>query len=118
MKKLTGMVMVACLGMAVAMGAAAQGKNQRQSDDVPGASKRQYNCELGKKVTVYHKADEQDIITLRWNNKNHELKREATTTGAHRFEDKRAGLVWINIPAKSMLLDSKKGRQLANECKS
>ncbi|MCY1251071.1 hypothetical protein D9M72_647880 [compost metagenome] len=25
--------------------------------------------------------------------------------------------MWIGIPAKGMLLDSKQGRQLANECK-
>ena len=28
------------------------------------------------------------------------------------------GLVWIGIPAKGLLLDSKKGQQLANECKN
>ena len=77
-----------------------------------------YQCELGKKVTVVYKKEERDLITLRWNNKNHVLTRAATTTGANRFEDKQAGLVWINIPAKGILLDSKKGRQLANECKS
>jgi hypothetical protein len=27
------------------------------------------------------------------------------------------GLIWIGIPAKGMLLDSKQNRQLANECK-
>lgn len=77
-----------------------------------------YRCEQGKRVTVVHKKEQRDVITLRWNNKDHELKREATTTGANRFEDKKAGLVWINIPAKSILLDAKKGRQLANECRS
>ena len=28
------------------------------------------------------------------------------------------GIVWIGIPAKGILLDSRKGQQLANECKS
>ncbi len=77
-----------------------------------------YQCELGKKVTVVYKKEESDVITLRWNNKTHQLKRTATTTGANRFEDNHAGLVWINIPAKGILLDSKKGRQLANDCKA
>lgn len=36
------------------------------------------------------------------------MLRTATTTGAERYEDKSTGLVWVNIPAKSMLLDSKK----------
>ena len=95
----------------------AKDKGAKQSEDVPGATKTQYKCELGKKVTVFSKDEEVDSITLQWNNKKHTLTREATTTGAHRFEDKKAGLVWISIPAKSMLLDSKQGRQLANECK-
>jgi hypothetical protein len=28
------------------------------------------------------------------------------------------GLIWIGIPAKGMLLDSKQNRQLANECRN
>jgi hypothetical protein len=38
-------------------------------------------------------------------------------SGALRYEDPKSGLVWLVIPSKSMLLDTKKGRQLANECK-
>lgn len=118
MKTLMSMMVIATLGMAGITGSAmAKGKG-KQAENTQGATTMQYNCELGKKITVFHKADEKDVITLRWNNKNHTLKRETTTTGAHRFEDKTAGLVWINIPAKSILLDSKRGRQLANECKS
>jgi len=48
----------------------------------------------------------------------HSMHRVSTTTGAHRFENAKNGLVWIGIPAKGMLLDSKKGKQLANECRS
>jgi hypothetical protein len=46
------------------------------------------------------------------------MTRVSTSTGADRFENRMHGLVWIGIPAKGMLLDSKKGLQLANECKS
>jgi hypothetical protein len=46
------------------------------------------------------------------------MTRVETSTGAHRFESRRQGLVWIGIPAKGILLDSKKGQQLANDCKS
>jgi hypothetical protein len=86
--------------------------------DIAGFSGTNFNCELGNKITVYEKASDNDQIKLRWNKRVHELKRVATTTGANRFEDKEAGLVWIHIPAKAMLLDSKKGQQLANECRS
>lgn len=113
MKKLMWAMLVVSLGTAGGVSAKGKGDNS----DMDGATKMQYNCEMGKKVTVFRKAEENNSITLQWNNKRHVLTREATTTGAHRFEDKKAGLVWINIPAKSILLDSKQGRQLANECK-
>jgi hypothetical protein len=109
---LVGMALIGMAGTAMA-----EGKGKKPSDEMEGATKTQYKCELGKKITVFSKPGQQDTIMLRWNNKNHTLQREATTTGAHRFEDKKAGLVWINIPAKGILLDSKRGRQLANECK-
>ena len=57
-------------------------------------------------------------IALRWNKRLLRLTRVDTSTGAHRFENRRQGIVWIGIPAKGILLDSKKGQQLANECKS
>jgi hypothetical protein len=46
------------------------------------------------------------------------MSRVETTTGAHRFENTKAGFIWIGIPAKGLLLDSRKGLQLANECKT
>lgn len=116
MKKL--MLAVLVVSISAVSGVSAKGKGDNAADDMEGAIGMQYNCELGKKVTVFHKPYESNSITLQWNNKRHVLTREATTTGAHRFEDKKAGLVWINIPAKSILLDSKQGRQLANECKT
>jgi hypothetical protein len=33
-----------------------------------------------------------------------------------RYEDRRSGLTWIKIPTKSMLLDSRMGEPLANDC--
>jgi hypothetical protein len=49
-------------------------------------------------------------IAMRWNKRIHRLTRVDTTTGANRFENHKMGLVWIGIPAKGLLLDSKKGR--------
>lgn len=86
--------------------------------NVAGLTGSQYSCELGNKFTVYKKSDDPSYIHLQWRNKMHRMLRTATTTGADRYEDKQTGLVWINIPAKSMLLDIKKGSQLANECRN
>ena len=85
---------------------------------VKGQTATNYACELGNKITIYSSADDGNSIVMRWKNRLHRLTREATSTGAQRFENKIAGLIWIGIPAKGMLLDSKVNRQLANECKT
>lgn len=85
---------------------------------VKGQTATNYACELGNKITIYSNADDGNSIVMRWKNRLHRLTREATSTGANRFENKIAGLIWIGIPAKGMLLDSKVNRQLANECKT
>lgn len=42
---------------------------------------------------------------------------EVTSTGAVRLEDRQAGVVWLQIPAKSMLLNAKEGRREVDGCK-
>lgn len=76
-----------------------------------------FNCELGNKITTYTNAGDDKYMAIRWKEKVHRLRRVGTSTGANRFESRKDALVWINIPTKAMLLDSKKGQQLANECR-
>ena len=93
-------------------------EEEEKEPDTTGSTTDDYNCELGNKLTVYWNADDDRHIAMRWKNKIHRLSRIDTTTGAGRFENRQAGLIWITIPAKGMLLDGKKGQQLANECKT
>lgn len=95
-----------------------QAAEDEKAPEVAGMQPTSFNCELGNKVIVYRQQDDDQHIALHWNTRIHTLTRVATASGANRFEDVKSGLVWIGIPAKSMLLDSKKGQQLANECKS
>lgn len=95
-----------------------EAKADEKEADVGGMTPVAYDCELGNKLTIYNNASDDQQISLRWNKRLHQLSRVGTTTGAHRFEDSKNGLVWIGIPAKGMLLDSKKGKQLANECRT
>ncbi len=85
--------------------------------DAAIAPATEYKCELGNTLTIFRNDGDDNYIALRWHKVLTRMKRVATTTGAHRFENKRSGLVWIGIPAKGLLLDSRKGQQLANECK-
>ncbi|RFP19570.1 MULTISPECIES: hypothetical protein [unclassified Duganella] len=78
----------------------------------------EFDCELGNKITIYANANDEAHIALRWKKRLHRLTRVGTTTGAQRFENKMYGLIWIGIPSKAMLLDSKQNRQLANECRN
>jgi membrane-bound inhibitor of C-type lysozyme len=77
-----------------------------------------YACELNNKITIYTNEKDGGHIALRWKNRLHRLERVGTTTGALRFENTKFGLIWIGIPSKGILLDSKLNRQLANECKN
>jgi hypothetical protein len=88
-----------------------------KAPDIAGYTALEYDCELGNKISIYRQAEDNEHIALRWKKQLLQLTRVTTTTGANRFENKKSGLVWIDIPAKGMLLDSKKGQQLANECK-
>lgn len=90
--------------------------DESSEPEVAGTKTYEFNCELGNKVTIYSNDGDPKYIAIRWDKHVRRLTRVATTTGAKRFENHLAGLVWIGIPAKSMLLDSKKGQQLANEC--
>jgi membrane-bound inhibitor of C-type lysozyme len=86
--------------------------------DITDTTATDYSCELGNKVTIYHNDNDDSHIAIRWKNRIHRLEKVGTTTGARRFENPTFGLIWIGIPAKGMLLDSKLNRQLANECKN
>ncbi len=85
---------------------------------VADANVDEFDCELGNKITIYRNASDEAHIALRWKKRLHRLTRVGTTTGANRYENKLYGLIWIGIPAKGMLLDSKQNRQLANECRN
>jgi hypothetical protein len=104
---------------AAASEAGAQGTDEDDREpETAGITGADYDCALGDKVTIFAKEDDIDHIALRWKTRLHRMTRVQTTTGAHRFENRRQGLVWIGIPAKGILLDSRKGQQLANECKT
>jgi hypothetical protein len=93
-------------------------KEEEKEPDTTGLNKVDYKCALGDEVTMYeHPADDKQV-EMRWHHRMHHMMRVDTTTGATRYENQQAGLVWIGIPAKGMLLDSKKGQQLANECRN
>ncbi|WP_408160790.1 hypothetical protein [Herbaspirillum lusitanum] len=77
-----------------------------------------FACEMGNKVEVKYEGRVTDGVTLVWKGSAYRMEPVTTSTGAVRLENKGEGLVWIQIPSKSMLLNSKAGQQLANDCKA
>jgi hypothetical protein len=78
----------------------------------------EYKCELGNTLTMYTNVDDQQHVGMRWKHRIYRMTRMETSTGANRFENTKAGFVFIGIPAKGLLLDSRRGQQLANECRT
>lgn len=76
-----------------------------------------YRCELQRQVIVRQVSPDASTIVIGWLGRNYTLAAKPSSTGALRFEDSKAGLTWLVISGKSMLLDSRTGRQLANECR-
>lgn len=76
-----------------------------------------YRCELNRQVHVRDVAPDLGFAVLNWERKDYTLRVVGTRTGALRYEDSASGLVWLVIVGKAMLLDTKRGQQLANECK-
>jgi hypothetical protein len=107
---------------AAAVGGGALVADENEEDlgeaNIEGSTVTDYQCELGNKITTYTNESDDKYMAVRWKNSLHRLRRVGTSTGANRFENRKYGLVWINIPSKAMLLDSRKGQQLANECRN
>ena len=76
-----------------------------------------YECELNRRVQVRSVSSDLQFATLQWDRKDYTMRVVGTRTGALRYEDSASGLVWLVIVGKSMLLDTRHGKQLANECK-
>jgi len=109
----------AAAAAAVGAGAAAVAATVDEAEpDITDTTVTDYACELGNAITIYTNEKDEAHIALRWKKRLHRLERVGTTTGALRFENKNYGLIWIGIPSKGILLDSKLNRQLANECKN
>ena len=75
-------------------------------------------CELGQSVVLVADPGAMGFFNLRIGRARYRVSPELTTTGAIRLEDKAAGIVWLQLANKSMLMNQKQGRRIADECKS
>ncbi len=73
-------------------------------------------CELGATVRLDADVSQPGYFYLHSKGFRYRMHPVATTTGAIRLEDRKAGAVWLQLANKSMLMDQNKGRRLADEC--
>lgn len=73
------------------------------------------DCEFSQSVDLAP-GPKQGYFTLDFKGKKYTLAPEATTTGAVRLEDKKAGIVWLQIANKSMLMNAKIGQRMVDNC--
>lgn len=75
-------------------------------------------CELGASVTLTADAKNPGYFDMQGKNFSYRMFPVATSTGAIRLEDQKAGAVWLQLANKSMLMNQKLGIRLADECTS
>ena len=73
-------------------------------------------CELGASVRIEADAARPGYFNVQAKGLRYRMFPVQTSTGALRLEDKKAGTVWLQLANKSMLMDQKRGRRLADEC--
>jgi hypothetical protein len=86
-------------------------------DPVPDGAVK-WSCNEGLSFDLKGDMKRDQIVTVHWANKNYNLPRETTTTGADRFHDAASGLDLVVIPTKAMLFSDNDGSRLADECKT
>ncbi|WP_028227090.1 hypothetical protein [Paraburkholderia ferrariae] len=86
-------------------------------DPIPEGSEH-WSCAEGLAFDLKGDMARDQIVTVHWANKNYNLPRQVTTTGADRFHDAATGLDLVVIPTKAMLFSDKDSSRLADECKT
>lgn len=73
-------------------------------------------CELGAYVAVSAHQTAPGRFVLEHGRQKFSMVPVLTSTGAIRLEDAASGAVWLQLANKSMLMDQKQGRRLADAC--
>ena len=75
-------------------------------------------CELNNFVTVTPDPQSSTRFIVRIQKHTFHMTPVVSSTGAIRLEDAQAGAMWLQLSNKSMLMNSKLGQRMADECQS
>jgi hypothetical protein len=73
-------------------------------------------CELGAFVTLAADPAAPGYFNVHTKQQKYRMFPVETSTGAIRLEDHKAGAVWLQLANKSMLMNQKLGKRLADAC--
>lgn len=76
-----------------------------------------YNCEF-KQVLVVAKSQVEGYVDVFFDKANYTMKPVLSNTGALRLEQVGGPMLLVQIPAKSMLMDTEKGKRVVDGCVS
>lgn len=76
----------------------------------------QAQCEFNQTVSVSPVQDKPGHFHVTFNKSVYTMTPQETSTGAVRLEDRRNGVVWLQIPSKSMMMNQKVGRRMVDGC--
>lgn len=107
------LVLSACTTTAPPLAGNTSGQQQLNFQLASGA----YRCESGLKLEIRRNPANANLLELNWRGSRYTLERTDSSSGLPRYEDSSSGLVWIDLPWKSVLMDRDSGRPLANECR-
>lgn len=74
------------------------------------------DCEFNQNVQVDPLPEHPGYFRVGFAKHQYLMVPEETTTGAVRLVDRKAGVIWLQIPVKSMLIDTKGGHRLVDAC--
>lgn len=75
-------------------------------------------CELGNSVNVTADTQNPGHFHVQMQKHIYHMSPVVSATGAIRLEDSQAGAMWLQLSNKSMLMNSKLGQRMADECQS
>ncbi len=74
------------------------------------------DCEFKQKISVLPVPGQHGHFEIQHLKQRYRMTPRETATGAVRLEDPHTGMLWIQIPAKSMLMDSRRGQRVVDHC--
>lgn len=90
--------------------------NQAQLDVAARVLTGDAACEFNQRISVQPVADLPGHFHIGFKGQRYTMVPEETSTGAVRLFDRRAGVVWLQIPTKSMLMNAKIGQRMVDAC--